>query len=280
VLLILGLFGTYFGGYRALPIFFGNGGDRPSDGAERLVEVPIQGELLESLVTGWISKVTIAPGGHSSRPFRPAAGRGYAVEYVAEGTYTVRANGAVTVLRGAEGGATAGETFDPGAEVILEAGDAILYHDPRQGGSAGNDGTTPVVLITFGSVEGDFVEDVGPPFMAGPARSSGPVAFEELSNFGPTQCTLGPPICVDARSWPKPIPAQVEFGLWEATLEPGQTLANPVPDSLVTFVTDTDGARPFRYEGEGESVTNVGDEPVHVLVLTVGPFGAGGEPLV
>jgi hypothetical protein len=277
-LLILGLFGAYFGGYRALPAIFGEREDAAGDGPSLLVDVTVPGELIENLITGWISKVTIAPGEQLSRLPRPGAGEGFAVEYVVEGTYTVVANGAVTVLRESGGDTPASEDVEPGVEVTLETGDAIVYRDPRQGGSAANGGSTSVVLISFGSVEGDFLADVGPPALAGVARTSGPVAFQELGGFGAPTTSAGPGFYNHERGWPTPVPAQVGFRLWEATVAPGQTLANPVPGTFVTFAKDTEGAPSLEYGDENNSVTNVDDAPVHLVILTVGPFGVAGEP--
>jgi hypothetical protein len=277
-LLILGLFGVYVGGHRALPALFGEREDREG-GPTLLVHVSFPKELFEVEGTVdetqvWISRLTIVPGGSVSRSARPEKGA-WAVEYVVEGTYAVRTNGALSVVRAGEDGDMTGEPVAAGVEVTLHAGDAVVYDDPSGGGAARNAGGIPVVLLAVVMPARPQATSGGPPAIAAGAVTSedGLVTYEELAAVRPP-ITLG-----DRRGpvyeavWPTPLPDQVGVSLWAATLAPGAVSANPVPGSLATVMVATADAPPLVYGVDG-NVTNTASFPVDVVILTIGPFDA------
>jgi hypothetical protein len=177
------------------------------------------------------------------------------LDYIVAGSYSVRAEEAVQVMRA---GSTSWEETPAGTEVALGAGEAIL--SPMGSGfEAANGGSTPVELLEGVLFAGDVANDPIPPGWT--------------ANGGNSQ-----DIFLEPRLMPD-TPLRIQ--LREAILAPGAVTA--VPDGILTqLVVTPDRAADLAIKPNPDSAKatdpaaryvkqNVGATPLVVYVLTVEP---------
>lgn len=170
--------------------------------------------------------------------------------YVAEGELEVRVDGPVRLLRaGAAGTPAPEEEVAAGTPVVLRAADAAVF-DFAHPVAYANAGAAPVHLIAGG-----------------------------LFAAAPLEPPAGYAIDVYEEAFPAPAlpPGPAAATLERATLAPGGTL--PVPAAgAARVVVAVPGPATLGEESSG-AVTNLGQEPVVVYALTLGPAGpAVGTP--
>jgi hypothetical protein len=206
-------------------------------------------------VTGGMNAYTLPP--QSAGRWEPTSMTatcctGPRLNYIVAGTYTVRSDGPMQLLRG--GGTGVPEEIAAGTEIVLSPGDALLSEmaDPFE---AANTGSTPVVLLDGVLFAGDSGSD---PI---PAESSGRPVWQYIDQ--------------DIMLGPQPVPpGPVSLRVQQATLEPGAVFPRPPaaslqlavavePDSLVLTASGSN-ERPF-------DLSNLSTEPVTVYILILEP---------
>jgi hypothetical protein len=221
-----------------------------STGEGTLVEFTLP-DGLRSDIIGGMNSYTIPPetrGRWEPTSLSATCCTGPRLNYIVDGTYTVRGDGPMQLLR--RGGTSAPEQIPAGTEIVLGPGDALLSEmaDPFE---ATNAGATPVVLLDGVLFAGDPGTD---PI---PAESSGRPVWQYID-----QDIMLAPLAVPA--------GPVTLRIQRTTLASGEVLPRPpgaVVQLAVTLERDsmvvTESAsneRPF-------DVSNLSQEPVTVYAL-------------
>jgi hypothetical protein len=226
--------------------------DTTTDGT--LVEISLPPEAVPSTVYGGQNHFTIPPG--SSGIWDPAKASatcctGLRLSYVLEGTYSVRGEGPMHVLRH---GAEAWEEIAPGTEIVLDQGDAVLS-EMADTFEAVNASTEPAEILDGVLFEGEVFDD---PI---PAERSGLPAWEWHDQ--------------DILFDPQPVPeGSVTLRLRKADLPVGGTLSRP-PGAVVQLAVSLDPEAIVLTDNPANKtpfqLSNLGAEPVTVYVLSLEP---------
>ena len=202
---------------------------------------------------------------------------GIGVELIEEGTYTVRLDAPFTATRA---GMEHEEEVAAGTEVTLSPGDVARFPHYSAPGEIRNAGTDVVSVLGLAILS---QETTGTPVPALAAE----VDARALSNAFPSD-------------WRKLPPGPITVTLRRVALPPGAALAPYEPVGLETIVVEegqgsfafipageTEPSQPLVY-GPGSStplssvqtgarrvVSNDGEEPVTLLILTIAPAGNG-----
>ena len=228
---------------------------------ETLLEVTLPADALPrgDAVSSGLAHVTVPPGHRST--WAAAAGAahpGSRLEYVLAGTYAVRAEGEVRVLRGGGGGAP--ETVPAGTAVELGPGDALVSR-AETGYEAANPGAGPLELLAWVVVAGI------------PARMPGPGGWV-FHEHDLQEAAAAPPVPAG--------PATLR--LRRVELAPDATLPPPVGAArfFVTLPTNAAGTPVVPSIGQRSdgTIRNVGRDVTPLYVLTLEPArGAVGSPV-
>ena len=127
---------------------------------ESLVEIRLPGD---ARLRGDAGVATTIPFPQTASTWRSSCCPGPMIEYVAAGTYTVRAEAAIRVVRGDR----SVDEVPAGTAVVLGPGDGLIS-PTTVAVDAANTGTTPVTLLTWNLVA-DLADDLG----ANPGRGDG-----------------------------------------------------------------------------------------------------------
>jgi len=200
-------------------------------------------------IGGGLNHDTLFPGTQSTWTSLPdACCPELRLEYVLEGTYTVRAEGTVQILRSGSGGAP--ETVPARTEVILGPGDALVSSTETAFDGA-NTGTTPTELLFW------ILTDANYP--------TGPIPAGWIAHNTDVQDQLAVPA------------GPATLRLRRVELAPDATL--PTPPGALLFAVMLPGTPQVGRLPDG-SVINVNRETVEVYVVTLEPAGPGdGTPL-
>jgi hypothetical protein len=199
---------------------------------------------------------------------------GVGIEVVEDGTYALRLDASVTVIR-----AGAEDEIAAGTEVTLGPGDVARFPDYAAPGEIRNGGTDAVSVLGLAILS---QEATGTPVPDLPPE----VVAEELTRAIPSDWrTLPPgPVTVTLRRLTLPAGAELApyepVGLETMHVEDGEVSLAFIPAG------ETEASRPLDY-GSGRSapflsaqpgtrriVMNDGDAPATILVVTVSPAGA------
>ena len=196
--------------------------------------------LPSGLSTTFLVRVVIDPGVRTTRQPGdfPSGAR---IDYVVAGSYTVRSEGPLTVMRG-NGADTPASEIPPGTEVALAAGDAVIHQDNAAGQIFGNPGTEPTVVMFAGILKSSL-----------PSPPTGMVAGTPAERVE----TLEGPVAVELR---------------RSEIEPGGTLAGPEADAVQLVIGEPGPAGSVSLaERSDGSVRNLEQDPVSVWILLVTP---------
>lgn len=196
------------------------------------------------------SLMTLAPG-FSADQAQPSGALppGMRLDYVVAGSYAVRSQAQVVVLRGAGAGGSPvpPETVEPGTEVVLTAGDAAILTDVAAGHTLANPGGEPSLVLLASLAE---AAASGPPAIATDVKL---LDVEQATLVGPVTAALSRVRLDAGATWP----GTTAGGLQVSGADPRTS-----PDGRLST-------------GSAGSVTNRGAEAVDVWVLTIEPEAAG-----
>jgi hypothetical protein len=221
---------------------------------ETLLQVTIPADALphgEGVSSG-LAHFSIPPGTRST--WEPYCCPGPMVEYVLEGTYTVRAEAAIQLVR-ADGTV---EEVPAGTEVVLGPGDGLISRNETVV-EAANTGATPVELLNWVLIEkGDFGGHSLLGWVDHMADVQGPLAVPA----GPATLLLRRVELAPDATFPAPAAGTLRFGV---TL-PNNAAGTPVAADLGQ---QSDG-----------TIRTVGAEAITIYILTLEPAGgATGSPV-
>lgn len=178
--------------------------------------------------------------------------KGMRLDYVVAGSYTIRSEGQLVVLRGdaaagtpsaSESAITAQpETVEPGVEVTLRAGDAVIITDLAAAHTITNAGSELALVIAGSLLE---MSPPGPPMNA-----------SDIQQLEETTASLAGPLTVTLRQ------VRLELDGKIPGTETGVQVSGADPRS-------SDESRLAK--GSGGSISNRGNGPVDVWVLTIEP---------
>jgi hypothetical protein len=181
---------------------------------------------------------------------------GARLDYILEGTYTIRGAGPMQVLH--NGGAGSWEEIAPGTDVVLDAGDA-LYSRMEDTFEAVNAGSTPVELLDAVLFGGTPLDD--------------PIPYE-ASGVGAWQVH-------DQDIWTVPVsmpPGPVTLRLRQSTLAADAQL--PLPSGAVMQLAITRDEGGIVSTQDDFTVKNLSQKPISLYALTVEPAnGERGTPM-
>ncbi len=202
------------------------------------------GEIPPEIVTG-LNHYSVAPGSEATWDWTCCSGP--RLDYILEGSYTVRGAGPMQVLRGS--GTGSWEEIAPGTEIVLAAGDALLsrMEDSFEGVNAGS---TPVELLDAVLLAGSPLDD--------------PVPYEES---GAAAWRYN-----DQDIWLLPVsvpPGPVTLRLRQTTIAATSELPRPPGAIIQLAVSRDDGAVPSTQTDF--TVKNYGPDPISVYALTLEP---------
>jgi hypothetical protein len=200
---------------------------------------------------------------------------GIGLEVVEDGTYTLRLDAPMTVVR-----AGAEEEVTPGTEVTLGPGDVARFPDYAAPGEIRNSGMDAVSVVGLAILSqeatGTPVPDLPPEVMA-----------EALSRAVPSDWRRLPPGPVTVMLQRLSLPVGAELAPYEPTgLETMHVVEGQVSLAFIP-AGQTEPGTPLSYEagrtapflpaqlGTRRVVSNDEDEPATILVLTISPAGEG-----
>lgn len=212
---------------------------------ETLATITLPAGAVPSEIVAGLNHYSVAAGSEATWDWTCC--RGPRLDYILEGTYTVRGTGPMQVQRAGQAGSWA--EIEPGTEIVLDAGDALLsqLEDTFEGVNAGS---TPVELLDVVLLAGAPIDDPVP------YEASGAAAWQ----FN------------DQDIWllPMSMPAEpVTLHLRETSIAATSELPVP-PDALLQLAVSRDeGAVPSTQKDF--AVMNYGPAPINVYVLTLAP---------
>jgi hypothetical protein len=225
-------------------------------GEETVLEIALPAGAVPATIYSGQNHYTIPPGSNGRwepTNFSTTCCTGPRLNYVLEGTYTVRGDGPIQVLRS---GAERWEDVPAGTEIVLEPGDALLswMNDSFDAVNASSD---PVELLDGILFDGEMTTDPIPQEPSGrPAWS-----FHDQ----------------DIMLTQQPVPSEpVILRLQKTTLPKGGVLPRP-PGAILQLAVSLDPADVVTTENPHNSnpfeLRNVGGEPATIYVLSLEPAG-------
>ena len=231
----------------------------PATGAP-LVEITLPAVGMPATIFGALTHFTIPPGSsgrYEPTRFSDTCCTGFRLSYVLEGTYTVRGDGPMQVMRN---GTDTWKEMWVGTEIVVTPGDALLSR-MEDSFDATNAGSTPVELLDGELFEGDVSTD---PI---PQDRSGASAWRSHD-----QDILLTPQVVP--------PGSVILRLQQATLPIGGVLPPP-PGVILHWAVSLDAGAVVITEKpdnpDAFSLRNLGVGPATVYVLSLQSAGTEAE---
>ena len=220
---------------------------------EALVAITLPAGVIPEEIVRGLNHYSVPPGSEGTWDWTCCTGA--RLDYILEGTYTIRGAGPMQVLRG--GAAGSWEKIAPGTEIVLEAGDA-LYSRMEDTFEAVNSGSVSVELLDAVLFAGTPLDDPVP------YEASGVAAWEYH----------------DQDIWTVPVsmpPGPVTLRLRQATLATDAEL--PLAPGAVMQLAVTRDEGGIVSTQEDFVVKNVSQKPVSLYALTLEPVnGASGTP--
>jgi hypothetical protein len=224
---------------------------------ETLAEITLPEEAVPATIYSGQNHYTIPPGSSGRwepSSFSPTCCTGPRLNYVLEGTYTVRGDGPMQVLRS---GAAQWEDVPAGTEIMLEPGDALLsWMDDSF--DAVNSGSAPVELLDGILFDGGMTTDPIP----------------QKSGGGPAWTFHDQDIMLTQQ----PVPSEpVILRLRQATLPKGGVLPRP-PGAILQLAVSLDAGDVVLTENPHNpnpfELGNLGSGPATIYILSLEPAGA------
>jgi len=224
--------------------------------AETLLEITLPADALPDNIYSGQNHYTI-PAGSNGRweptSFSTTCCTGVRLNYVLEGTYTVRGEGAMQVLRS---GAARWEDVPAGTEIALDPGDALLSR-MDDGFDAVNSSSAPVGLLEGVLFDGEVSNDPIPQEPSGrPAWT-----FHDQDILFTQQPVPAEPLILRMRQVTLP-----EGGVLPRP--PGTILQQAVSLDAADVVSTEDPSNPNPFE-----LRNLGTEPATIYVLSLESAG-------
>ncbi|MBA2598287.1 MAG: hypothetical protein H0V00_16820 [Chloroflexia bacterium] len=220
---------------------------------ESFVAITVPAGVVPGEIVRGLNHYSVPPGSNGTWDWTCCTGA--RLDYILEGTYTIRGAGPMQVLRG--GGDGSWEEIAPGTDIVLEAGDALLSR-MEDSFAAVNAGSTPVELLDAVLFAGTPLDDPVP------YEASGVAAWEYH----------------DQDIWTVPVsrpPGPVTLRLRQATLAADAELPLPPEAVMQLAVTRDEGG--IVSTQEDFIVKNLSQKTVTLYALTLEPAnGENGTP--
>ena len=211
-------------------------------------------------IIGGLNVYTVAPGSAAQwnpKDISTTCCTGPRLNYLLAGTYTLRSEGPVQILRG--GGPDSWEEVPAGTEVVLERGDALLSQ-MMDSFEAVNEGVEEVLLLDGVLFGGDASEDPVPE-----EQSGVPAWYAHYQDIFLT---------------PRPVPAgPLTLRLQQATLAPGDVILEP-PGAVVQLAVSLDESAVVGgtlLKPDAFDLRNLGEKAVDLYVIDPGVRRCGGS---
>ena len=243
----------------SLPAVFSTPASPPAEmiTEETLVEITLPADALPDTIYSGQNHYTIPPGSNGSwepSRFSSTCCTGPRLNYVLEGTYSVRGDGPMQVLRS---GAERWEEVPAGTEIVLEPGDALVSQ-MDDSFDAVNSSSVPVQLLDGVLFDGEMSTDPIPQ-----ERSGRPAwTFHDQDIMLTQQSVPSGPMILRLR---------------QATLPEGGVLPRP-PGTILQLAVSLDPNDVVTTESPSNAnpfeLRNLGSGPASIYILSLEPSGA------